>query len=93
MLLLTDDATLVIQSLLDRPEIPAGAGIRISSPGDGNESLVVSTVAEPEPADKVIEDQGARVFLDTTAAVILDDKVLSARVSERGSVEFLLDDQ
>jgi Fe-S cluster assembly iron-binding protein IscA len=90
MLLLTDNASLVINSLVDRPELPEGAGLRISAPGDGSEPLTVTTAAEPEASDQVIEEQGARVFVDPNAAVILDDKVLDARVTDAGNVQFVL---
>jgi Fe-S cluster assembly iron-binding protein IscA len=40
----------------------------------------------------VIEEQGARVFLDSGAASLLDDKVLDASV-EGNQVEFTLADQ
>jgi hypothetical protein len=38
----------------------------------------------------VVEDHGARVFLTTTVADTLDDKVLDAQVGEDGSVRFAI---
>ncbi len=35
-----------------------------------------------------MEEQGARVFLDSSAADTLDDKVLDASVDPQGAVEF-----
>jgi Fe-S cluster assembly iron-binding protein IscA len=90
MLLLTDTASQVICSLVDRPELPTGAGLRISTTGNGTEPLAVATAAEPEAADQVVEEQGARVFIDAGAAAILDDKVLDARVTDGGNVQFVL---
>jgi iron-sulfur cluster assembly protein len=95
MLVLSDNAVAAITSLVDRPGLPAGAGLRIASTGDGTQPLTLSTAAAPESADLVVEGAavdggGARVFLDRDAADLLDDKVLDAQVSDRGAVEFLL---
>jgi Fe-S cluster assembly iron-binding protein IscA len=90
MLMLTENAGAVINSLVDRPELPEGAGLRITSPADGSEGLMVATAGQPEAADQVVEQDGARVFVDAGAATILDDKVLDARVSDAGTVEFTI---
>ena len=42
----------------------------------------------PLPGDRVLEEDGARVFLEQNAAGTLDDKVLDAHVDEAGGVEF-----
>ena len=47
----------------------------------------------PEATDQVIEDQSARVFVETEAAAALDDKVLDAQVDDSGRVQFLLGEQ
>jgi iron-sulfur cluster assembly protein len=90
MLVLTDHAMQVISSLVDHPELPEGAGLRISTPGNGTQPLAVTTAAAPETEDQIVEDQGARVFLDPGAAELLDDKVLDAEVTDSGAVQFLL---
>jgi iron-sulfur cluster assembly protein len=46
----------------------------------------------PAEDDGVIEEAGARVFLDPGAASLLDDKVLDAEVAE-GQVAFTIADQ
>jgi hypothetical protein len=38
----------------------------------------------------VVEESGARVFLEPNAAAALDDKILDAAVDDKGGVEFLL---
>jgi hypothetical protein len=38
----------------------------------------------------VVEESGARVFLEQNAASTLDDKILDAAVDDKGGVEFLL---
>lgn len=90
MLTLTDQATAVIDALVHQPSLPDGAGLRISTGDAGDESLAVTTAAAPEPSDEVLEDRGARVFLDPGAVAMLDDKILDASVSDGGRVQFLL---
>jgi iron-sulfur cluster assembly protein len=89
VLAVTENATSVIQQLTDTPELPDGAGLRIaSSPEPPN--LTVTPAGAPEEGDQVVENDGARVFLESEAATILDDKVLDARVNDAGGVEFLV---
>lgn len=87
MLMLTENATRVIGALVDNPQLPEGAGLRIASAPEG---LTVSPAEAPETSDQVVEDQSARVFLETGAAETLDDKVLDAQVDESGQVQFLV---
>ena len=42
----------------------------------------LSVVPVPAEDDEVIEEQGARVFLEPDAASLLDDKVLDAKFEE-----------
>ncbi|HEU4946086.1 MAG TPA: Fe-S cluster assembly protein HesB [Kribbella sp.] len=90
MLTLTENATLVIKSITSVDGAPEGAGVRISQDNPANPALAVTTTESPYPGDQVIEESGARVFLEPTAADTLDDKVLDAAVDEKGGVEFLL---
>jgi Fe-S cluster assembly iron-binding protein IscA len=46
----------------------------------------------PAEDDEVIEERGARVFLEPEAASLLDDKVLDASVDEN-QVAFTIADQ
>jgi iron-sulfur cluster assembly protein len=90
MLMLTDNATKVIGALVDNPEMPDGGGLRIAAAPEG---LTVSPVEVPEATDQVIEEQSARVFVETEAAAALDDKVLDAQVDDSGRVQFMLGQQ
>jgi Fe-S cluster assembly iron-binding protein IscA len=89
MLSLTETATTVIRSIVGSSE-PDTGGLRIASTNDGQESFTVATASEPIEGDQVVEESGARVFLEPGAALLLDDKVLDARVDEKGGVQFLL---
>ena len=91
MLTLTENASAVIKNITGGEEEPDGSGLRIVQQGAAEEAeLALTTAASPEPGDQVVEDQGARVFLEETAAETLDDKVLDAQVDESGGVQFTL---
>lgn len=77
MLTLSPSAVQAVDSLLEGPEIPDAAGLRIGASGESQFTLELA--AEPAPDDQVIEEGGARVFVDAAAAPILDDVVLDAR--------------
>ncbi|MDQ4084304.1 MAG: Fe-S cluster assembly protein HesB [Actinomycetota bacterium] len=91
MLTLTENASAVIKNITESQQQPDGAGLRIVQQGDGQEAeLALTTATEPESGDQVVEEQGARVFLEETAAQTLEDKVLDAQVDESGGVQFTL---
>ncbi len=90
MLVLTESATTVIRSLVDRPELPDTAGVRIASTHDGPGPLAVAPAGAPDAGDQVVEEQGARVFLEPTAAAMLEDQVLDATVDAEGGIKFVL---
>jgi Fe-S cluster assembly iron-binding protein IscA len=90
MLAVTEQAATVIRAIADRPELPEGAGLRIASDSGTAEGLSVAAAAEPEAGDRVVDDKGARVFVDADVALLLDDKVLDARVDDQGGAEFLV---
>jgi hypothetical protein len=48
-------------------------------------NLRLSVALLPSEDDEVLEEQGARVFLEPEAAALLDDKVLDATASRTGS--------
>jgi iron-sulfur cluster assembly protein len=78
MLTLSQSAVEAVDTLLRTPEIPDDAGIRIRPAGDTQ--LTVEIATEPAPGDQVIEDGGARVFVDSDAAPMLDNAELDARM-------------
>jgi Fe-S cluster assembly iron-binding protein IscA len=86
VLALTDNATDAIERILAAPGVPMGAGIRIapgtalSDGGAATNELQLSVADEPADSDEVIEEQGARVFVEDTVSDYLDDKQLDAEV-------------
>ncbi|HEY8456572.1 MAG TPA: Fe-S cluster assembly protein HesB [Actinopolymorphaceae bacterium] len=93
MLALTNNAALVIQSLTNSPELPGGAGLRITAQPDDQQTLSLAVAPEPSAGDQVVEEQGARVFLEPGASHMLDQMVLDAEVDAQGSVQFFLGTQ
>ena len=83
MLTLTDDAQVAIRSLVEPSDSATSAGVRIASEVKGNGAgpeLAMSVVGEPAPGDQVVDEAGARVFLDETAAQMLEDETLDVQI-------------
>jgi Fe-S cluster assembly iron-binding protein IscA len=77
MLTLTPSAVEAVDALLhSNPDIPDDAGLRIAPSGESQFSLGIAP--QPAPGDQVIEDGGARVFVDEQAAPMVDDAELDA---------------
>ncbi len=94
MLALTDSAVQAVKDMVSSvEEVPASGGLRVIADRDGNQATFrLDVVALPAESDEVIEEQGARVFLDQEASSLLDDKVLDASL-EQNQVAFMLADQ
>jgi Fe-S cluster assembly iron-binding protein IscA len=92
MLAVTDNAAMAIRDLTTQQEVPAEGGLRIAAETPEG-SLTLSLVAEPMQGDQHVDASGARLFLDQTAAQILDDKELDVAVDETGTVQFALAEQ
>jgi Fe-S cluster assembly iron-binding protein IscA len=84
MLALTEHATEVIEGILASPGIPDSAGVRITTATvttNGNapaQQLQIQLAVAPDEGDEVIEEEGARVFLEDVVAELLSDKQLDA---------------
>ena len=93
MLTLTDSATTEIRNLIDNtPDVPDDAGVRIATSPDGT-ALTLSLALVPSEDDTVVTEQGARVFVESSAAQLLDDKALHAAVDDQGQIQFALAEQ
>ncbi|MDZ5620232.1 Fe-S cluster assembly protein HesB [Nocardioides bizhenqiangii] len=86
MLTLTENACSIVKRYTDHPETPDDAGLRITSTPEAQ--LAVTAADEPVAGDHLVEQDGARVYLDPVAAQQLDDKVLDAGVDETGNIQF-----
>jgi Fe-S cluster assembly iron-binding protein IscA len=94
LLALTDDAVEAVRNIVSSSdELSETGGLRLVAERAGAQTgLQLSVVALPAEDDEVIEEQGARVFLEPEAAAVLDDKVLDARI-EQNQVEFTIADR
>lgn len=92
MLTLTDNASAVVNTLVGRRTDADEAGLRIraaqADASEGEARLALDIADAPEPDDQIVEHAGARVFVETGAIRILDDKVLDADVDDSGAVSF-----
>ncbi len=93
MLTLTETATTVVKSIVSRAPDKADGGLRIINNSEDGTQLGVEVVAAPVPGDQVVDTDGARVFLEPSAATVLDNKVLDAQVADTGAVTFSLTPQ
>jgi Fe-S cluster assembly iron-binding protein IscA len=89
VLTLTDNATSEIRNIIADPQVPDGCGLRIANdPAAGG--LTLTLAAEPAQDDQVLDEGGARVFLEPQAAMMLDDKALDAGHDGHGQLRFTL---
>ena len=89
MLTLTENATNAVSTIVGQASGGPDGGLRIAA--EPNSSDLGLMVAEtPQPGDEVVEESGARVFLDDTAKSVLDDKVLDAEYQGNGGVQFTI---
>ena len=90
MLTLTENASTIVRDLTHQPGQSDTAGLRITSEDAPQPTFAVTAAEAPEPGDQTVEQDGATVYLDESAAVMLEDKVLDAAVDQSGKVEFAL---
>lgn len=88
MLTLTEQATTAVKTITAQFPDVADGGVRIQGSGAPESQFQLTVVPGPEPADAVVENDGARVYLDSDAAVVLDDRVLDAQSDGQGGVQF-----
>jgi Fe-S cluster assembly iron-binding protein IscA len=98
LLTLTQNATETIEQILSSPTMPDGAGIRIMPSlqvmdgSSSGEELIVAVAEQPGDGDQVIQEGGARVFVQDSIVDPLDDMFLDANVVDQ-QVRFMLGGQ
>ena len=94
LLALTDNAVEAVRDIVSSSdEASETSGLRMVAQPEGTQAnFQLSVVPLPAEDDEVIDEQGARVFLEPKAASLLDDKVLDASV-EQDQVAFTIADQ
>jgi Fe-S cluster assembly iron-binding protein IscA len=80
MLTLTDSAREIVRELVAAGDAADEAGLRIAAEpsAEGQASLSLSLAEAPADGDEVLDQGDTRVFLEPTAASLLDDQVLDA---------------
>jgi iron-sulfur cluster assembly protein len=91
MLAITHGAAEAIRQIVTSSPVAEEGGLRISiEPVDTESARLELSVAEsPAPGDALVQKEGAKVFVEETAARFLADKVLDARIEDE-RVAFLL---
>lgn len=87
MLTMTDNAVLVIRDLANQQDVAEDGGVRIAADPEAG-SLSVELVERPVEGDQVVDNQGARIFLDSDAAELLGDASVDATVDDDGIIQF-----
>ncbi len=87
MLTMTENAVMVIRDLATQQDVAEDGGVRIAADTAAG-SLSVELVAAPIEGDQVVDNQGARIFLDSDAADLLGDASVDATVDDEGIVQF-----
>ena len=93
MLTLTPAAAEVVRSILaDAPEEGRG-GLRIApaEPTAEGFAFELTVVDAPQEDDETLEEDGATLYLEPEAAVLLDDKILDAEIGD-GQIRFAVID-
>ena len=89
MLTITPDASSVIQRVTAHPRLAPTSGLRIASRPVPDAALEVAIVHRPEPGDRVVEQDGGRLFLAPTAAERVSGRELDAVTGPDGRVQFV----
>jgi iron-sulfur cluster assembly protein len=95
VLAITTEASEAIKGVLAADDVPDGALLRISPQPSSDTAavgLVVEVTETAPPTDQVVEGDGVEVCLEPTAAEMLDDKELDAKIID-GKVNLSIGDQ
>jgi iron-sulfur cluster assembly protein len=94
LLALTDNAVEAVEQIVSSSDVDSEVrGLRVVAEREGAETYFqLAVVPLPAEDDEVIEEDGARVFLDPEAASLLDDKVLDVSV-EQNQLAFTIGNQ
>lgn len=83
MLTISPAAADAIRDIREANELPAEAGLRITARLEGEEvAIELDVVEQPEEGDEVVEEAGARVFLDPESSGLLTEVELQVEEHE-----------
>lgn len=90
MLTVTPAASAAVCAILDSPDVPDGAGLRLQEGRDasGQSSIGIAVVTEVDQSDARIEiDRGHELLISDALVEVLDDQTLDAQIHDE-SVAF-----
>lgn len=90
MITMTRRAREVVRQITSHPRVGRRSGLRIASRDPQTDALDVRAVAEPHPGDRIVDGDGARVYLDEVAEPRVDGHVLDAVTEDTGRVHFVV---
>ena len=90
MLTVSSNAAAAIARLLTRPGVPEGCGLRIQLAADPRR-LRILLVSVPGAGDVIYDADGMRLYVAEEVADRVRDQMLEARRTEKGRVQFTLD--
>ena len=95
MLAISETAADAVTRIVAAHQAGEDAGIRITHEVAGEEryDLAIEVRPGPEAGDRVVAEEGARVFLPPDTAALLDDKLLEAQVERGGLTGFAILEQ
>jgi iron-sulfur cluster assembly protein len=95
VLAISRGAAQVVKEIVTSSDVGEEGGIRLSveSIDDRSARLDLTVADSPEPGDTLIEEEGAKIFLERDAAGFLDDKVLDASVEADGVAFSIVEQQ
>jgi Fe-S cluster assembly iron-binding protein IscA len=93
MLAVTNAAAQAIEALTSEQGRQAEGGLRFSlqASADTNPQLALAVTQQPQEGDQVVTaDNGAHVFVESSATEFLDNKVLDVQQNTEGEIAFAL---
>lgn len=86
MIVLTDSAVQAVRSALDKAQAePAGLRIQVEAGGCAGYQYKMGLVADPDPDDVVIENDGVSVFIDPVSQPLIAGTTIDFVVALEGS--------
>ncbi|GAB3242096.1 Fe-S cluster assembly protein HesB [Nocardioides dilutus] len=90
MLSITPRALAVLRRVTAHPKLTPTSGLRIAPHEAPSRPMQVRAVSGPHPDDRVLEQDGARLYLGRGADVQVEGRELDAVTDDEGRVQFIL---
>lgn len=89
MLTISQQARDVVRRIPDQPGLTGSAGLRIAATAADRSRMRVLAAANPRHGDRILDYDGASVFLDEHAFDLLEDRYVDVETGEDGRLHFL----